>query len=194
MQVTRLEIPDVVLLRPGKHGDARGYFVETFNEHIFHSSVAPVRFVQDNEALSAAKGTIRGLHFQRPPAAQGKLVRAARGAIFDVAVDIRRGSPSFGRHVAAVLDAENGDQLWIPPGFAHGYCTLEPDSIIAYKVTEFYSAAHDAGIAWNDPDLGIDWPLEHGRAVLSAKDQRQPRLADLPPVFSFEDSAVSAAQ
>lgn len=194
MQVTRLDIPDVVLLRPRKHGDARGYFVETFNEQAFHASVAQARFVQDNEALSGAVGTVRGLHFQRPPTAQGKLVRASRGKIFDVAVDIRRGSPSFGKHVSAVLDAEAGDQLWVPPGFAHGYCTLEPGSIIAYKVTNFYSAADDGGIAWDDPDLGIDWPVKPGEAVLSAKDKALPRLADLPPVFDFEPNAASAAQ
>ncbi len=194
MQVTRLDIPDVVLLRPRKHGDARGYFVETFHEQVFRSQVAAVRFVQDNEALSASRGTVRGLHFQCPPTAQGKLVRASRGAIFDVAVDIRRGSPSFGKHVSVVLDAEDGDQLWVPPGFAHGYCTLEPDSIIAYKVTDFYSAADEGGIAWDDPQLGIDWPVERGAAILSGKDRQLPVLADLPPVFSFERSVVSAAK
>ena len=131
MQVTKMAITDVLLLRPKRHGDARGYFVETFNDRSFRREVGEVVFVQDNEALSARKGTVRGLHFQRPPSAQGKLVRALKGAIFDVAVDIRHGSPSFGRHVSALLTAETGDQLWVPPGFAHGYCTVEPDSIIA---------------------------------------------------------------
>lgn len=186
MQATRLAIPDVVLLCPKRHGDARGYFVESFNARSFAAAIGEVRFVQDNEALSAQVGTVRGLHFQREPAAQGKLVRAIKGAIFDVAVDIRTGSPTFGHHVSALLSAENGDQLWVPPGFAHGYCTTEPDSIIAYKVTDFYSAAADGGIAWDDPALGIAWPVAPGDALLSPKDTRQPRLADLPPVFSHE--------
>ncbi len=186
MQVTRLAISDVALLRPKRHGDARGYFVESFSDRAFRREVGEARFVQDNEALSAQKGTVRGLHFQRPPTAQGKLVRALKGAIYDVAVDIRTGSPTFGQHVSAVLTAEEGDQLWVPPGFAHGYCTIEPDSMIAYKVTDFYSAADDGGIAWDDPALGIPWPVEPGAALLSDKDTRQPKLADLPPVFTYE--------
>ena len=186
MQVTKMAITDVLLLRPKRHGDARGYFVETFNDRSFRREVGEVVFVQDNEALSARKGTVRGLHFQRPPSAQGKLVRALKGAIFDVAVDIRHGSPSFGRHVSALLTAETGDQLWVPPGFAHGYCTVEPDSMIAYKVTGFYSAADDAGMAWDDPALGIEWPVEPGEALLSDKDKRQPKLSELPPVFTLE--------
>ena len=186
MQVTKMAIADVLLLRPKRHGDARGYFVETFNDRSFRREVGEVVFVQDNEALSARKGTVRGLHFQRPPSAQGKLVRALKGAIFDVAVDIRHGSPSFGRHVSALLTAETGDQLWVPPGFAHGYCTVEPDSMIAYKVTGFYSAADDAGMAWDDPALGIDWPVEPGEALLSDKDKRQPKLSELPPLFTLE--------
>ncbi len=186
MQVTKMAITDVLLLRPKRHGDARGYFVETFNDRSFRREVGEVVFVQDNEALSARKGTVRGLHFQRPPSAQGKLVRALKGAIFDVAVDIRHGSPSFGRHVSALLTAETGDQLWVPPGFAHGYCTVEPDSMIAYKVTGFYSAADDAGMAWDDPALGIEWPVEPGEALLSDKDKRQPKLSELPPLFTLE--------
>ena len=186
MQVTKMAITDVLLLRPKRHGDARGYFVETFNDRSFRREVGEVVFVQDNEALSSRKGTVRGLHFQRPPSAQGKLVRALKGAIFDVAVDIRHGSPSFGRHVSALLTAETGDQLWVPPGFAHGYCTVEPDSMIAYKVTGFYSAADDAGMAWDDPALGIDWPVEPGEALLSDKDKRQPKLSELPPLFTLE--------
>ena len=188
MQVTRLAIPDVVLLRPTRHGDARGYFVESFNARAFAREVGDAVFVQDNEALSAQVGTVRGLHFQRPPSAQGKLVRALKGAIFDVAVDIRTGSPTFGHHVSATLTAETGDQLWVPPGFAHGYCTIEPDSMIAYKVTDFYSAADDGGIAWDDPALAIPWPVAPGAALLSDKDRRQPKLADLPPVFTREAS------
>ncbi len=188
MQVTRLAIPDVRLLRPKRHGDARGYFVESFNAATFAREVGEAVFVQDNEALSAQVGTVRGLHFQRHPTAQGKLVRALRGAIFDVAVDIRTGSPTYGQHVSATLSAENGDQLWVPPGFAHGYCTLEPDSMIAYKVTNFYSAADDGGLAWDDPALAIAWPVEAGAAVLSDKDTRQPKLAELPALFTYEAS------
>ncbi len=187
MQATRLAIPDVVLLRPKRHGDARGYFVESFNARTFAREVGiEVAFVQDNEALSAQPGTLRGLHFQKDPHAQGKLVRVLRGAILDVAVDIRVGSPSFGRHVSARLDAAEGAQLWVPAGFAHGYCTLEPDTMVAYKVTDFYSPADDGGILWNDPALGIAWPLPPGGAVLSDKDTRLPLLKDLPPVFRYE--------
>ncbi len=193
MQVTTLDIPAVAVLRPRRHGDHRGYFVESFNARTFRAEVAAAEFVQDNEAMSAAQGTVRGLHFQRPPTAQGKLVRVLKGAIFDVAVDIRQGSPSFGRHVFAVLTAETGDQIWVPPGFAHGYCTMEPDCVIAYKVTNFYSAADDGGIAWDDPALAIPWPVEPGAALLSDKDCRQPKLADLPPVFTYDVGAGGTA-
>jgi dTDP-4-dehydrorhamnose 3,5-epimerase len=160
---------------------------------LFHRDVARVWFVQDNEALSGAEGTVRGLHFQRPPMAQGKLVRAARGALLDVAVDIRHGSPTFGRHVSARLDADTGDQLWVPAGFAHGYCTLKPGSIIAYKVTEFYSGPHGGGIAWDDPVLAIAWPVAPGEAVLSDKDQRLPPLSELAAVFHHESAGEGAA-
>lgn len=185
MQVDRLSIADVALITPRRFGDARGYFAETFSARAFREQVAGCDFVQDNEALSAIVGTVRGLHFQREPAAQGKLVRVIRGAILDVAVDIRMGSPSFGRAVSARLDAADGAQLWVPPGFAHGYCTLEPDTLVAYKVTAYYSPAHDGGILWDDPALGIVWPLPAGGAVLSDKDTTLPRLADLPPTFHY---------
>jgi dTDP-4-dehydrorhamnose 3,5-epimerase len=144
-----------------------------------------VSFVQDNHALSIEKGVLRGLHFQTPPHAQGKLVRIARGSVFDVAVDIRRGSPTYGRHVSAVLSAENWTQIWIPPGFAHGYLTLEPNTEMIYKVTDTYAPECDSGIAWNDPDLAIDWPWASGCPVLSAKDTKQPAFASLPAVFPF---------
>ena len=186
MQIEQLEIQDVVLIRPRRFGDPRGYFAETFNARAFRERVAALDFVQDNEALSAQVGTVRGLHFQKPPTAQGKLVRTIKGAILDVAVDIRHGSPTFGKHVAARLDAAEGAQLWVPPGFAHGYCTLEPDTLVAYKVTDFYSPADDGGILWNDPALGIPWPVDAASAVLSDKDPRLPRLADLTTVFTYE--------
>lgn len=185
MRIERLAIPEVVLLFPEKFGDERGYFVETFNQQRFDQLVEPVTFVQDNEALSAQKGTLRGLHFQKPPMAQGKLVRVIKGAILDVAVDIRAGSPTFGRHVAARLDAKEGAQIYVPPGFAHGYCTLEPDTMAVYKVTAFYSPADDAGILWNDPALSIDWGIGPGDAILSAKDMKLPRLAETGPVFTY---------
>ena len=185
MHIERLDIPDVVLIRPRRFGDARGYFVESFNARAFRAEVAEVDFVQDNEALSAQAGTLRGLHFQREPSAQGKLIRAIKGAILDVAVDIRRGSPSFGRSVSARLDAAQGAQLWVPVGFAHGYCTLEPETIVAYKVTDYYSPADDGGILWNDPALGIVWPLGADGAILSDKDTRLPPLKELGPVFDY---------
>lgn len=185
MDVRRLEIPEVAILKPRRFTDPRGYFCETFNARAFSAALGDSVFVQDNEAFSSPRYTLRGLHFQRPPRAQGKLVRVLRGAIVDVAVDIRTGSPTFGRHVAARLDAEGGEQIWVPPGFAHGYCTLEDDTMVAYKVTDFYSAPDDGGIAFDDPALGIAWPVPPGEAVLSDKDRRQPRLADLPPIFTY---------
>lgn len=188
MQVDRLAIPDVVRVTPRRFGDARGWFAETFSARVFGADVAAVAFVQDNEAFSARAGTLRGLHFQRPPAAQGKLVRVLKGAILDVAVDIRVGSPSFGHHVTARLDAAEGAQLWVPAGFAHGYCTLEPDTAVAYKVTDFYSPDDDGGLLWDDPALAIDWRLPAGGAVLSDKDRVLPRLADLRSPFTHGDA------
>lgn len=189
MRVTWFDIRGVALITPAKYGDARGSFRETFNARVFADEVVPdMVFVQDNEAWSAAAGTVRGLHFQKPPVAQGKLVRASRGAIVDVAVDIRRGSPTFGRHVAARLDAAEGAQLWVPPGFAHGYGTLEPDTVVIYKVTDRYSPAHEGGILWDDPALGIDWMLGGRVPVLADRDRLLPRLADLPPVFAMAEA------
>jgi dTDP-4-dehydrorhamnose 3,5-epimerase len=188
MNFEPLPIPDVVRITPARFGDSRGYFSEVFKDGWFRETIADVSFVQDNQSLSAAAGTVRGLHFQLEPFAQGKLVRAIAGAIFDVAVDIRVGSPSFGRWVAAELSADNGDQLWIPAGFAHGFATLVPDTIIHYKVTAPYSAADDRGLLWNDPAIGIEWPVAEEDAILSDKDRGQPRLADLPPAFRHAPS------
>jgi dTDP-4-dehydrorhamnose 3,5-epimerase len=178
MQFTRLAIPDVVLIEPNRIGDARGSFVETFRQDRFTAEIGPVEFVQDNQSHSAARGTIRGLHFQREPRAQGKLVRVLGGAILDVAVDIRAGSPSFGRFVTAELSAQNGQQLWIPPGFLHGFCTLTEDVVLAYKVTDYYSPGHDAAVRWDDPAIGIPWPVNSADAVLSDKDRKAPLLQD----------------
>lgn len=170
-------------MTPERFGDHRGFFSETYNRQRFVEAGIDMEFVQDNHSLSAAMGTIRGLHFQSPPFAQVKLVRVVRGRILDVAVDLRRSSATYGRHVAVELSAENGRQLLVPIGFAHGFCTLEADTEIHYKVSAYYSAAHDKGLAYNDPALGIDWPVTLGEAILSDKDRQQPRLADLAAYF-----------
>ena len=183
MKVESLAIADVKLITPKKFGDDRGFFSETWNERSLADAGIKSHFVQDNHAFSAAKGTLRGLHFQLPPMAQDKLVRVTRGAVLDVAVDIRRSSPTFGRHVSAVLSDRNWSQLWVPKGFAHGYCTLEPDTEVIYKVTEYYSPAHDRGIQWNDPALAIAWPVTNATAHLSDKDKMQPPLSDALALF-----------
>lgn len=184
VQIEDLANSDVKLIKPKRFGDSRGYFCEVFKDGWFREHVADVGFVQDNESLSATPGTVRGLHFQLEPYAQGKLVRCTRGALFDVAVDIRKGSPHFGRWVAAELSAENGYQLWVPAGFAHGFMTLEPNTVINYKVTAVYSAEHDRGVKWDDPAIGITWP-ETSEHILSEKDARQPLLSELPVCFNY---------
>lgn len=181
MKVERLAIPDVLLIEPARLGDARGFFSEVWSQRSLARHGLDVDFVQDNHSLSREAGVVRGLHFQRPPAAQGKLVRVVRGAILDVAVDIREGSATYGQHVSAVLSAENWRQLWVPRGFAHGFATLEPDTEVLYKVDAYYDREADAGILWNDPALGIDWPVTE--AVLSDKDRAAPRLAGIAPPF-----------
>ena len=183
MKVESLAIADVKLITPRKIGDDRGFFSETWNARAFADAGIGDTFVQDNQAMSGAKGTLRGLHFQTPPMAQGKLVRVTRGSIFDVAVDVRRSSKTFGQHVSAVLSADNWQQLWVPPGFAHGYCTLEANTEVMYKVTAFYSPAHDKGILWDDPELAIQWPVTRATAHLSEKDMMQPTLASATALF-----------
>ncbi len=185
MDVRSLDIPQVKLICPVRHGDARGFLSETWNRRAFAEAGIDLDFVQENHSLSAEKGTVRGLHFQIPPAAQDKLVRVVSGAVLDVAVDIRQGSPTYGRHVSALLSAENGHQLLVPKGFAHGFCTLAPDTQVIYKLTGYYSPEHDRGLAWDDPDLGIDWGVTPETAILSDKDRRHPRLADLPAYFEL---------
>ena len=184
---SELEIPDVKLVVPKRFNDPRGYFTETWSDRLFRQEVANFSFVQDNRSVSIKQGTLRGLHFQRPPYAQGKLVCVTRGSVFDVAVDIRRNSPTYGRHVAVRLDATDASQLWVPPGFLHGFCTLEDDTEVFYKVTCYYSPAHDAGVLWSDLDLGIDWPVTAGSVVISEKDGRHPRLRDLRNFFDYEE-------
>jgi dTDP-4-dehydrorhamnose 3,5-epimerase len=180
VQITSLPIPEVRLVVPDRFGDARGFFCETYSRRDFAAGGIPDEFVQDNHSRSASAGTVRGLHYQLPPYAQCKLIRVLRGSILDVAVDIRRGSPSFGAHVTVTLSAELGNQLFIPAGFAHGFCTLEPDTEVAYKVTAYYSREHDRGIRWNDPALAIAWPVGAEAAVLSAKDVALPLLDAVP--------------
>ncbi|MBC7430697.1 MAG: dTDP-4-dehydrorhamnose 3,5-epimerase [Rubritepida sp.] len=178
--ISRFDIEGPLLLKPRRFEDARGFFSEVWREDWLAEMGVVTRFVQDNHSLSRAVGTVRGLHFQRPPSAQGKLVRCIRGAIFDVAVDLRRGSPSYGRFITAELSAENWQQLWIPRGFAHGLCTLTADAEVLYKVDAPYDAAADAAIRWDDPQIGIAWPLA-GAALLSDKDRIAPPLAEFDP-------------
>jgi dTDP-4-dehydrorhamnose 3,5-epimerase len=188
INVEPLAIPDVKLITPPMFRDERGFFSETYNRSALAAAGIEFEFVQDNHSLSRSKGVLRGLHYQLPPHAQGKLVRVARGSVFDVAVDIRHGSPTFGKHVAATLSAQNWAQLWIPAGFAHAFCTLEPDTEVIYKVTDFYAPACERGLAVDDPDLAIAWPLPLQEAVLADKDRRHPRLRDLPVQFIYRAS------
>jgi len=190
MRFERLSIDDVVLITPRKFEDSRGYFMESFRAALFETEVGPFSFVQDNHSMSAQVGTVRGLHFQLEPKAQGKLVSCIAGGLLDVAVDIRTGSPTYGRFVAQELSANNARQLWVPPGFAHGFCTLIPNTVVSYKVTEYYSPEHDRGVFWNDPAIGIEWPVEIENAILSDKDQEQPMLTDLGEVFRYTADRV----
>ena len=183
MNIQRLVIPDVLLIEPKKFSDARGFFSEVWSRRALAEAGLVTEFVQDNHSLSTEAGVVRGLHFQKAPSAQGKLVRVVRGAILDVAVDIREGSPTHGQHVAQILSAANWRQMWVPRGFAHGFCTLEADTEVLYKVDAYYDRAADAAIAWDDPALGIAWPVAQGTAILSDKDRTAPRLADIAPPF-----------
>jgi dTDP-4-dehydrorhamnose 3,5-epimerase len=185
VQITPLAIPDVKLLQPPRHRDGRGFFSEVYNRKDLSAVGIGLEFVQDNCSLSQAAGTVRGLHFQLPPMAQCKLVMVIKGRIHDVVVDCRKGSPSYGRHVVVELGADNWNQLFIPIGFAHGFCTLEPDTIVLYKVSAPYVADLDSGIMWNDPDLKIDWPVEPEHAVVSDKDKQLPRFRDMGDHFTY---------
>jgi dTDP-4-dehydrorhamnose 3,5-epimerase len=171
---------------PRKIEDERGYFSEVFRLNSFAERAGPTAFVQDNQSLSVRPGTIRGIHFQSHPEAQGKLVRCLFGRLLDVAVDLRHDSPTFGKWLSVVLSPEENNQLWIPVGFGHAFCTLEPDSVISYRVTSYYSPKHDKGVAWDDPDIGIEWPEIADAGTLSSKDRRQPHLAELPAHFSVK--------
>lgn len=183
MQVEELSIPVVKLVTPKRYGDQRGFFSETYNKRMLREAGMEIDFVQDNHSLSVERGTVRGLHFQIPPYAQDKLVRVVRGSVFDVAVDLRRDSPTYGRHAAVVLSAESWSQLLVPIGFAHGFMTLDPDTELIYKVSNYYSPEHDKGLLWNDPALGIRWPIPEDRAILSDKDRAQPGFAEITTPF-----------
>jgi dTDP-4-dehydrorhamnose 3,5-epimerase len=178
-----LPISGPLLLTVRRFGDHRGFLMETYSRRDFTAVGVPDEFVQDNHSLSAAAGTLRGMHFQLPPRAQAKLVRVLRGAILDVVVDLRRSSPTFGRHASVKLTAEGGEQSYVPAGFAHGFCTLEPNTEVAYKVTDHYAPELDRGLAWDDPDLALPWPTLPGGPTLSDKDRKHPRLRDLPDLF-----------
>lgn len=184
MDVERFDIPGLLLLTPPKFGDQRGFFSEVFRQDRFSAAAGEVSFVQDNVSRSATKGTIRGLHYQAPPFEQGKLVRCSAGRILDVAVDVREGSPTYGQHVAVELSDDNWKQLWVPAGFLHGFCTLTDDVELSYKVTNLYSGAHDGAVAFDDPDIGVAWPVTRDTAVVSAKDLVAPRLSEWTTPFT----------
>ncbi|MCX7384967.1 MAG: dTDP-4-dehydrorhamnose 3,5-epimerase [Alphaproteobacteria bacterium] len=184
MKVEPLAIPEVLLVTPQRFGDKRGFFSETWNQTRFAAAGIPGPFIQDNHALSEKRGTLRGLHCQVAPSVQGKLVRVLKGAIWDVAVDARRASATYGQHVSAVLSAENWSQLWVPGGFLHGFVTLEPDTEVQYKVTGgYYDTKAERGVIWNDPDLALPWPVDPAEVLVSDKDARLPRLAECDPWY-----------
>ena len=178
MNVIQTEIPGVLILEPRVFGDERGYFFESWSERDFEAAVGPVRFVQDNESKSRY-GVVRGLHFQKGEYAQAKLVRAVRGTVRDVAVDLRPGSPSFGRHVSVDLSGENHRMLFIPRGFAHGFAVLSEEAVFQYKCDNYYAPCEEGALAWNDPDLGIDWGVPATDVILSGRDRKHPTLKEL---------------
>jgi dTDP-4-dehydrorhamnose 3,5-epimerase len=178
------------LIVPKRHSDERGWFAETFHEARLRALGIDCRFVQDNQSYSKRTGTLRGMHFQTPPAEQVKLISVLHGRILDVLVDVRRGSPTFGKHVSAEMSAETGHQLYIPTGFAHGFLTLENDVVVNYKVSGFYAPAHEGGIRWDDPDVGVAWPVAPGAITLSEKDRRLPLLKDFDSPFAYDGTPL----
>ena len=186
MNIIQTEIPELVIIEPRIFGDARGYFFESFSQRDFDQQVREVRFVQDNESKSSY-GVLRGLHFQKAPHAQSKLVRVVKGAVLDVAVDVRKGSPTFGKHVAVELSEDNHRQFFIPRGFAHGFVVLTDEVIFQYKCDNFYAPQSEGAIAWDDPDLGIDWRVPADKVLLSEKDSRHPCLKDAEGLFDYND-------
>jgi dTDP-4-dehydrorhamnose 3,5-epimerase len=186
MKFNSLGLDGPIEVVPRRIQDERGYFCETFRLASFQEVAGPVEFVQENQSLSIRVGTIRGIHFQTHPVAQGKLVRCLAGRVSDFAVDLRRDSPDYGRWIMVTLTPENGNQLWVPAGFGHAFCTLERNSVLSYRVTNYYSPENDRGVAWDDPDIAIEWPDVADSETLSAKDRAQPPLADLPAHFSMK--------
>ena len=186
MQIVSTAIPEVKEICPVRHRDPRGFFSEIFRESVLAQHGIDVAFIQENLSLSVDRGVVRGLHFQAPPAGQAKLIRVGAGSIFDVVVDIRWGSPTYGRHLTVRLSAAEGNQLFVPEGFAHGFCTLEPNTEVIYKVSRYFSAEHDRGLAWDDRELAIVWSVSETEALLSDKDRRQPLLAELPRYYRYE--------
>lgn len=184
MQIIKTELEGVVVIEPKVFGDNRGYFFESFSERDFVEKVSDVKFVQDNESKSCY-GVVRGLHFQKPPYAQSKLVRVVKGAVLDVVVDIRKGSPTYGKHIAVELSEDNHRQTFIPRGFAHGFAVLSDEAIFQYKCDSFYAPQSEGAIAWDDPDLGIDWRIPADKIILSAKDMAHPRLKDIESSFDY---------
>jgi dTDP-4-dehydrorhamnose 3,5-epimerase len=185
VQVSEFDIPGPLLFASVRHGDARGFFSETFRRDVFEAAAGSWRFVQDNHSKSTQRGVIRGLHCQTPPHEQGKLVRVTRGAVYDIVVDARVGSPTYGHHIGLELSAENWLQLWVPPGFLHGFCTLTDEVEFLYKVTSYYDATAEETVAFDDPDLGITWPLRDVPPLVSDKDQRGQRFRDFQSPFTF---------
>lgn len=181
MRIIETSLPEVLVFEPQVFGDDRGWFFESFRQDLFEQHAGSHRFVQDNESFSR-HGVVRGLHYQKPPYTQGKLVRASRGEVLDVAVDIRKGSPTFGQHTAQLLSENNRRMMWLPPGFAHGFAVLSDSAVFSYKCTDYYAPTHDAGIRWNDPAIGIDWRLSEQEISLSDKDLYQPLLHEIEPL------------
>jgi len=187
MDFRTLAVDGPIEVFPKKHGDDRGYFSEIYRSDSFDEQVGSTSFVQDNQSLSVHAGTIRGIHFQTHPRAQGKLVRCIAGSVLDIAVDLRWDSPTFGKWVSALLSSNDNNQLWVPIGFGHAFCTLEQNSVVSYRVTDYYSREHDRGVAWDDPQIAINWPSVTDPGTLSEKDRNQPSLAELPTYFSVKD-------
>jgi dTDP-4-dehydrorhamnose 3,5-epimerase len=186
MQIERFAIEDILVFVPTKRADQRGFFSETYRNDFLEAEGVRTNFVQDNHVYSAERGVLRGLHFQAPPRAQGKLIRCTRGAVLDVVVDVRKNSPTWARHVAVELSAANWKQLWVPAGFAHGYVTLESNCEVIYKVTDYWAPACERGIAWNDPELGIDWRFDESELIMTARDRGNPPLREAQPVFNYD--------
>ena len=183
MEIIPTEIRDVRIIMPAKHWDRRGFLSETYNKKGLAEAGIELDFVQDNHSYSSEKGVVRGLHYQAPPFAQDKLLRVVRGSLFDVAVDLRKSSPTFGKYVGVILSAEKWNQLLVPKGFAHGFATLEPGTELVYKVTNYYRPEFDRGLFWRDPQVGIEWPVSFAEAIVSEKDSQLPRLSELKDLF-----------